>query len=112
MNEQSLFFAALDLPDSAARAAYLDEACAGDRAQRRRVEELLRAHAQAGNFLAKPAVELGGADTSQHEGQSPTGDPQPAKGGTSPGAEAGAEGVEEGPGRHVGPYKLLQRIGE
>jgi len=46
----------LDLPVGA-RAAYLDEACAGDPELRRQVEELLAADAAAGSFLAGSAVE-------------------------------------------------------
>jgi eukaryotic-like serine/threonine-protein kinase len=70
------------------RAAFLDRACAGDAARRARVEELLRAHQAAGNFLqgnrppAEPAVTL---------------DEQP---------------VREGPGTVIGPYKLMEQIGE
>src|SRR5262245_13474821 len=58
MNDRSpaeeVFFAALERPSPAARAAYLDEACAGDEALRRRVEALLAAHPQVGHFLERP----------------------------------------------------------
>jgi serine/threonine protein kinase/tetratricopeptide (TPR) repeat protein len=84
MNERSIFLAALDLPDPAERAAYLDRACRGDPGVRRGVEELLAAHGRSGTFMPAPA---GGAAT---------GDFVPA----------------EGPGSRVGPYKLLQQIGE
>jgi WD40 repeat protein len=47
---EAVFTAARDLP-SAARAAYLDEACAGDASLRQRVEALLQADAEAGSFL-------------------------------------------------------------
>src|SRR5262245_3222369 len=57
MNERTIFLAALDRTDPAKRAAYLDEACAGDAGLRSRVEELLGWHEQAGSFLAVPAVE-------------------------------------------------------
>src|SRR5262245_50562506 len=83
MNERSIFLEALDIPDAARRAAFLDEACAGDAAVRRGVEELLAAHERSGSFMPEPA--------------SPTTDDDP------PG---------ERPGDRVGPYKLLQRIGE
>src|SRR2546429_4839951 len=39
-----------------ARAAYLDEACAGDAALRHRVEDLLRASEEAGGFLEDAAL--------------------------------------------------------
>lgn len=44
MNEESVFAAALEIPDPAARAAYLDRACAGNPALRREVDALLAAH--------------------------------------------------------------------
>jgi WD40 repeat protein len=56
MSERDVFAAALDIADPAGRAAYLDRACAGDAELRRRVELLLRAHGQAGDFLERPAV--------------------------------------------------------
>ena len=55
MSERDLFLAAIDRPDPA-RAAYLEEACAGDVALRARVEDLLRSHDTAGSFLGRPAV--------------------------------------------------------
>ena len=65
MTDRDLFIAALDHADPAERAAWLDEACAGDADCRRRVDVLLRAHDQASKFLAAPAVEqLGGTDDS------------------------------------------------
>jgi eukaryotic-like serine/threonine-protein kinase len=69
------------------RTAYLEKACAGDSALRRRVDLLLQAHQRAGNFLGEPAT------------GSPAVDPQ--------GIAAG-----EKPGDRIGNYKLLQQIGE
>ncbi len=49
------------------RAAFLDEACAGDAELRREVESLLRAHERAGSFIEEPpadaARELLGGET-------------------------------------------------
>jgi hypothetical protein len=53
---EAIFFAALE-KDDGQRAAYLDEACAGDPELRRQVERLLAAHPRVGSFLEKPAVE-------------------------------------------------------
>src|SRR5262245_19460907 len=53
---QTLFLAAADLADPAARAAYLDMECRGDAALRARVEALLRAHDQPDSLLDAPAV--------------------------------------------------------
>jgi eukaryotic-like serine/threonine-protein kinase len=56
MNEESIFAAALEKGDPAERAAFLDEACAGDPALRREVEALLQSHEKAGCFLEQPAL--------------------------------------------------------
>src|SRR5262245_22231494 len=53
MNERSIFMQALDQESPAARAAFLEKACAGDAALRQRVEALLRSHGEAGSFLGK-----------------------------------------------------------
>jgi tetratricopeptide (TPR) repeat protein len=79
-----IFCEALERPSSAEQAAYLDQACRHDPALRRRVERLLEAHAQADSFLAAgPSVER------------PTSDWRVESGGTL-----------------IGPYKLLEQIGE
>src|SRR5262245_56894169 len=54
MSETQLFDAVVQLPP-AARAAYLEQACAADPALRARIETLLRAHGQAEHLLDKPA---------------------------------------------------------
>ena len=67
-----LFHAALELPLER-RAAFLADACAGDDELRRDVESLLAAHEEAGDFVARPAMEvtaewdatLGGADDAE-----------------------------------------------
>jgi serine/threonine protein kinase/Tfp pilus assembly protein PilF len=40
------------------RAAFLDEACAGDESLRRQLEKLLAAHEEAGSFIENPAMEV------------------------------------------------------
>jgi serine/threonine protein kinase len=86
MNEHELFAAALEIDAPGERSAYLDRACGGDDALRARVEALLRAHERAGSFLQ--AVPVAGAATLDA--------PKPL----------------EGAGTVIGPYKLLQPIGE
>src|SRR5262249_57913476 len=86
MNEHELFAAALEIDVPAERSAYLDRACGGDDALRARIEALLRAYERAGSFLAAPPV------------------PGPAT--------LDAPRSLEGPGTVIGPYKLLQAIGE
>ncbi len=69
MNEESIFTEALTRPTQAERAAYLDEACAGDGAMRRRIEDLLRSHEEGGSLLEVPAgVQLGPRRTEPAEG--------------------------------------------
>jgi serine/threonine protein kinase len=92
MNEETIFQLALEKA-SGERASLLDGACAGDLELRQRVESLLQAHEQPGSFLAKPA-----------EGVATLADP--SKAGNSQSA------IGEGPGTRIGPYKLLQRLGE
>ena len=86
---ESLFDQALALP-AAGRVAFLEGACGGDSALRRRVEALLSAHQEAGEFLLAPPP--GTARLPDSVRNSPL-----------------AEGV---PGDRIGHYKLLQKIGE
>jgi serine/threonine protein kinase/tetratricopeptide (TPR) repeat protein len=95
MNEREIFIAALEQRDPAERAAFLDRACGEDRALRECVEELLREHEQLGSFLERPAV--GVAATGAFV--------------STPGEERSPVPAE-GPGMVIGPYKLLQQIGE
>lgn len=76
--------------------AFLDDACGDDFALRQEVEALLRSHREAGNFLEASESRI-----------APTLDQIPA---------AGSDDAEtpftEGPGTQIGPYKLLQEIGQ
>ncbi len=85
---EAIFFAALEkAPDQ--RAAYLNEACAGDADLRRRIERMLAAQAEAASFLETPPSAIVAI--------------------ASPTIELPAH---EKPGTQIGPYKLLQQIGE
>src|SRR5262245_48427557 len=57
VSEEQIFLAALDQPDGAARATFLDQACKGDAKLRGGVEKLLAAHFKDGEFLDVPAPE-------------------------------------------------------
>jgi WD40 repeat protein/serine/threonine protein kinase len=96
MKELDLFIAASQKNDPAERAAFLAEACGHDVDLRQRAERLLRLHDDAGSFLQKPPVPPG-----------VTGAFSPA-----PGDEAARADGREAPGTRIGPYKLLQQIGE
>jgi serine/threonine protein kinase/WD40 repeat protein len=81
-----IFWDAAQMVSADERAAYLDRACAKDTALRQRVEELLQARSKALHFLEPIWGELG--DT--------VADPT----------------VHETPGSSIGPYKLLEELGE
>jgi eukaryotic-like serine/threonine-protein kinase len=83
-DSKAIFLAALDQPSPAERSHYLDAACGGDLQLRSRVEQLLAAHDQAGQFL-------GGAGAT---------------------AAMNNPSLTERPGTQIGPYKLRQVIGE
>ena len=84
MNEQTIFTAVLDL-DPTERAAFLDSACESNYQLRERVEKLLQFHADAGDILNRPGGAIGLTID------------QP---------------IAEQPGIVIGPYKLLEQIGE
>ena len=52
-----LFHSALECP-SGGRAAFLDDACAGDDSLRKQVEELLLAHDEGASFMESPALDV------------------------------------------------------
>ena len=63
-SEQSVFAEALLRDTPEARTAYLNAACGTDTALRQRIEALLRAAENAGNFLEEPPTELSGGEES------------------------------------------------
>ncbi|HEV2971348.1 MAG TPA: serine/threonine-protein kinase [Pirellulales bacterium] len=79
-----IFLEAIEKESPEEVARYLDVVCQNDAALRGRIERLLRAHQYAGKFL----------------GGSATSDPTPD------------EPLAEMPGTVIGPYKLLEQIGE
>jgi serine/threonine protein kinase len=85
MSDSGIFKAAVKLSPER-RAAYLDQACGSNDALRREVESLLQAHDEPGSFLQDRFAQ-----------QSATVDEPPST---------------ETPGTVIGPYKLLQQIGE
>jgi serine/threonine-protein kinase len=84
MNEESVFAEALGRNDVNERAAFLNRACAGNPSLRQNVESLLSAY-HAGQFLESPPCPL---------------------------VATVDEPMREGPGTVIGPYKLLEQIGE
>jgi len=86
MSEETIFSNAIEKKTPEERDAYLDAACAEDRGLRERVEALLAAHENPDSFLDPPDA-----------GEPETEDYAP---------------IAEGPGTVIGPYKLLEKIGE
>jgi serine/threonine protein kinase len=84
---KAIFLEAVEKYDPDAWPAFLDQACAGQAELRRRVEVLLQAHREAGTGAYQA-----GADEEVPPGEAP--------------------GAGESAGSVIGPYKLLQRIGE
>jgi tetratricopeptide (TPR) repeat protein/tRNA A-37 threonylcarbamoyl transferase component Bud32 len=82
-----IFLEALEIRPADARQDFLERACANEPALRAQVESLLKANVQAGTFLESPAAALGLL-------------------------EGSSDGSQEAPGTHIGPYKLLEQIGE
>ena len=106
---KEIFLAAIEKAEPAERAAFLDEACAGDASLREKVEELLRAHYQPGSFLEKPAAVL-----RSHAPPSPgeIAEDQQGTSADAAGLPAGEDASAGAVGSYVGRYKLLQRLGE
>jgi serine/threonine protein kinase/tetratricopeptide (TPR) repeat protein len=83
---ETVFGEAMEIATPAERSAYLDRACGGDAVLRRQVESLLDAHIRAGDFLESPA--------------------------STPTITLATKPAVEGPGTTIGPYRLLEEIGE
>ena len=84
---ESIFLAALDKGSAEELAAFLDQACGRDTELRGHVERLLKAHPKVGGFLQAPAQ--GAASTTIDEPP-----------------------IAERTGAIVGPYRLMEQIGE
>jgi len=84
-DEESIFKAAIKITSSTERKAYLKRACGNDLDLLVRVEALLKAYDEAGNFLESPPDVENTLD---------------------------AGPLSEGPGTVIGRYKLLEQIGE
>ena len=85
-NNEAIFHAARDFPDPDRRREYVREACGGDETRIARVEALLAAADAPDSLLDRPAG--------------------------SPAVATLNQPTAEGPGTVIGPYKLLEPIGE
>src|SRR4029079_6484850 len=86
LDEKAIFNVARQIGSPDARAEYLRQACGADSGLRERVQVLLRAYEEQASFLESPPP-VGGAAT--------IGRP-----------------ASEAPGTAIGPYKLIEEIGE
>jgi serine/threonine protein kinase/TPR repeat protein len=85
-SSETLFSEAIEIASPQDRAVYLDRACQDRPELRRQVEKLVQDHFRAKNFLESPAAQF--TLTAAHPP------------------------IAEGPGSIIGPYKLLDQIGE
>jgi WD40 repeat protein/serine/threonine protein kinase len=88
LTARAIFDHALEIDSPVERKAYLDQACADAPEVKQKVESLLEAYEAAGSFLESPPQ--GSEATIDHPSRS----------------------LNEGPGTKIGPYKLLQKLGE
>jgi len=95
--EKAVFVEALELADPERRRQFLDQACGADQALREQVEKLLALSPSAGDFFkdCAPALESVAADAAQ----------------VLSAAESAVE-PEIPETKCIGPYKLLQKLGE
>ncbi len=87
---ETILAQAVEIAEAEERQAFVEQACGGNLALQCQVERLIANHFQAGSFLERPAVAF---------------DPD----GTAGWERAGSIG---GLGTVIGPYKLLEQIGE
>ena len=95
--EKAVFVEALEMADPEQRGQFLDQACGADQALREQVEKLLALSQSAGDFFkdCAPALEPAAADAAQ----------------VLSAAESALE-PEIPETKCIGPYKLLQKLGE
>src|SRR6478609_8239510 len=94
-NARDIFLSALDRATSIERAAFISHACKGDAALQRQVEALLQAHEEPDSLLDQPRIGL--------QASGDIGNDSPATIDLRP---------TESIGTLIGPYKLLEQIGE
>jgi serine/threonine protein kinase len=86
---ETILAEAVEIVAPVERQAFVERACGGDSALQSQVERLIAHHFEAGSFLERPAAV----------------DPRVIAAGEMP-------SLSDGPGAVIGPYKLLEQIGE
>src|SRR4029453_477603 len=97
--EKALFCEALEIADPEQRRLFLEQACGADKALRERIEALLALSQSAGDFFGDCGRALEEAAAGLDPVQVPLA------------AESALE-VEPHQSKRIGPYKLLQKLGE
>src|SRR5438034_5808411 len=103
---KTIFLQAAEFASADQRQAFIASACGNDTSLRREVEELLRHQQELGSFLESPAAELRGL--TQPGSPVPGGEERRERGV----ATIDEPPITERPGTVIGPYKLLEQIGE
>ena len=101
MTERTIFLEALEKTDPDERAEFLEQACGGNSLLRQQVEHLIKTLDEAGSFMAAAAGQEIGSWMATN-----------STAGESPSPTSGSRPIVEGPGTRIGPYRLLERIGE
>jgi WD40 repeat protein len=89
LDEKAIFNVARTIESPEARAEYVRQACGSDAALIERVQTLLRRYEEQASFLESPPAAIDGGRTALFD-----------------------QSIDEQPGTVIGPYKLLQQIGE
>jgi WD40 repeat protein/serine/threonine protein kinase len=85
VSPETVFARAIEIESAQERAEFLEQACGSDPRLRREMEQLVADHFRAGAFLERPATQF---------------------------ATTAFEPAGEAPGAVIGPYKLLEQLGE
>jgi len=91
---ERVFHAALERPENQ-RAAFLDQACAGDAALRDEVKSLLAQSTQGASFMESPALEVAAKALAQDQSE----------------VRRAAEREEQRLGQTISHYRIVQRLG-
>ncbi|MEM7232685.1 MAG: serine/threonine-protein kinase, partial [Planctomycetota bacterium] len=107
-NVRKIFDAAYEIDEASERESYLSEACGANTVLRMRVEALLAESGRDTGLLGGPAVAAVDESAATIDTDTDGASPPPAA--TTELVDTAA--VTEGPGSVIGPYKLLQELGE
>jgi serine/threonine protein kinase len=99
ISEESILAQVLEIASAAERVAFLDRACGDNPALREEIEARLRVHLGSDKLLDLPSTTTAWVTPGDRPG-------------VDKAAATHAESIAERPGTVIGPYKLLEQIGE